>query len=81
MSLDSNPIKSAALRLHAAGIIKDMKITGQNHDEFQSSFFADEALFYFYRAVDQIDQKLLENVTFLPEESMRTVSKLPKLQA
>jgi len=28
MSLDSNPIKSAALRLHAAGIIKEMKITG-----------------------------------------------------
>ena len=81
MSLDSNPIQSAASRLHAAGILKDLKITGQTHDDFQSSFFADEALFYFYRAVDQIEQRLLDNVTFLPEKSMRTVSKLPKLQA
>jgi len=54
-------------------------IPGQTHDDFQSSFFADETLLYFYRAVDQIEQKLLDNVTFLPEKFMRTVPRLPKL--
>ena len=71
-SLDSNPIQRPALRLHAAGIIKDLKIPDQTHDDFQSSFFADEALLYFYCAVEQIEQKLLDNVTFLPEKFMPT---------
>jgi len=80
-SLDLNPIQRPALRLHAAGIIKDLKITGQTQDYFQSAFFADEALLYFYRAAKQIEEKLLENVTFLPEKFLRSVPKLPELQA
>ncbi len=80
-SLDSNPIQRPALRLHAAGIIKDLKITAQAHGDFQAAFFADDALLYFYRAVEQIEQKLLESITFLPEKSMWHYPKLPKLEA
>ena len=80
-SLDSNPIQRPALRLHAAGVIKDLKITGQTHGDFQSAFFADDALLYFYRAVEQIEQKLSEAMTFLPEKSMWHYPKLPKLEA
>lgn len=80
-SLDSNPIQRPALRLHAAGIIKALKITGQTHGDFQSAFFADDALLYFYHAVDQIEQKLSEAVTFLPEKSFSILSRLPKLDS
>ena len=82
-SLESNPIKKSALRLYKAGIIKDLNITNQKQAEFQSAFFADDAILYFYRAVEEIEQKLLEKVTFLPEQEQFTwtLSKLPKLEA
>ena len=79
-TLDSNPIQRPALRLYAAGIIKDLKVTGQTYGDFQSAFYADDALLYFYRAVEQIEEKLFESVTFLPEK-MRHILKLPKLEA
>jgi hypothetical protein len=80
-TLDANPIQAPALRLHKAGIIKDLKITGQNHDVFQSAFYSDDALLYFHSAVRQIEQKLSANVTFLPEKRLWTVDPLPELTA
>ncbi len=80
-TLDTNPIQRPALRLHRAGIIKDLQITGLNHDEFHSAFHSDGALLYFYTVVRQIEQKLIQNVTFLPEQQMWTVDPLPDLTA
>jgi hypothetical protein len=80
-TLDANPIQPPALRLHRAGIIKDLKITGQNHDEFHSTFYGDGALLYFYTAVQQVEQKLIESVAFLPEKQLWTVDPLPNLTA
>jgi hypothetical protein len=78
--LDYNPIQRPALRLHKAGIIKDLTITGKTHRDFQSAFFADDALLYFYRAVEQIEEKLVESIDFLPEKGLPTIPRLPKLE-
>lgn len=80
-TLNANPIQPSALRLHRAGIIKDLKITGQNHDEFHSAFYSDSALLYFYTSVQEIGQKLIQSVTFLPEKQLWTVDPLPDLTA
>jgi hypothetical protein len=80
-SLDNNPIQASALRLHRVGVIKDLKITDQNYDKFQSAFYSDDALLYFYRAAEQIEDKLSKSVTFLPEKEMWSIPKLPALEA
>jgi len=79
-SLDSNPIQRPAIRLYRAGIVKDLNITGQTHGEFQSAFYSDEALLYFYRAVERIEDKLSQNITFLPETGFWTLPRLPRLE-
>jgi len=79
-TLDSNPIELPAKRLKHAGIMKDLKITGSNHDEFHSAFYRDEALMYFYEAIEQIEEKVRANLTFLPEKAFPVINPLPKLQ-
>lgn len=79
-TLDSNPIQRPALRLKCAEIIKDVKITQWNRNEFQSAFYRDEALMYFYNAVEQIEEKVRANLTFLPEKAFPVINPLPKLQ-
>ncbi|SRR6266496_1125074 len=80
-TLDANPIQAPALRLHRVGIIKDLTISGQNHDVFQSAFYSDDALLYFYSAVRAVEQKLSASVTFLLEKHFWTVDPLPDLKA
>ena len=79
-SLDANPVQQATLRLHQAGIINNLKITGQNHPEFKSAFYSDDALLYFYRAVQQIHKILCGSVTFEPEAQLYRVPELPVLE-
>jgi len=80
-TLDSNPVQQPAKRLYAAGIIKDLKITGGNYLDFQASLFSDEALLYFHAATEQIETKLFEAIAHLPEQSMpMMMQKLPKLE-
>ena len=80
-SLDANPIQKPALRLHAAGIIGDLNITGENHDQFHATFYSDAAILYFYHAVEKIEDRLLASMTFMPETNMFQVTKLPKLDS
>jgi hypothetical protein len=63
-TLDKNPLQKPAQRLHQVGIIKDFNITGQNYDEFQTLFFSDEALLYFYQAVQKIEESLMNSIGF-----------------
>lgn len=80
-TLDKNPLQLPAQRLQAAKIIKDFNITGQNYHDFQAVFFGDEALLYFYRAVQDIEKKLRAFCTFLPETMRVTFPTLPDLNA
>lgn len=80
-TLDKNPLQLPAQRLQAAKIIKDFNITGQNYNDFQAVFFGDEALLYFYRAVQDIEKKLRAFCTFLPETRLPTFPTLPDLDA
>lgn len=78
-SLDGNPLKKPANRLFKVGIIKSLEITGQNHNDFYAVFYSDDAMLYFYRAVNSIEEKLEANSTFLPERYLKD-PRLPSLK-
>jgi hypothetical protein len=78
-SLDGNPLKTPANRLLKVGIIKNLEITGQNHNDFYAVFYGDDAMLHFYRAANSIEEKLEANSTFLPERYFKH-SKLPSLK-
>jgi hypothetical protein len=76
-ALDSNPIQPPASRIKRAGIIKDLKITGSNDKEFHPAFYGDEVLLYFYDAVQEIEEKLRANLTFLLEKGFPLIDLTP----
>ena len=80
-TLESNPLQKPAVRLQKAGILTTLKVTGMNRPEFNATFYSDEALLYFYRAVERIQEQLTLSIDFLPEASGFPFSQLPKLEA
>jgi len=78
-TLAGNPLQLPAQRLLAAKIIKCLNITGQNHNEFQAQFFDDDALLYFYNAVQEIEKRLDASRTFLPESVVPSIPALPTI--
>lgn len=80
LTLDANPLHQPAQRLHEAGLIKNMNITGQNYSEFESVFYGDGALLYFYKVAKQIEERLKESVAFFPEKDFFTTPGLPELE-
>jgi hypothetical protein len=80
ISLNGNPLQKPAKRLYHAGIIGDLNdITGQNCDDFHALFYSDEALLYFYQAVQQIEDSLASSIEFPPEKTRRFFIPLPDL--
>ena len=82
-TLDDNPLQYPAQRLQAAGIISctTSETTLQNHHEFTSVFFCDEAILHFYNIVREIESLLKECFSFLPEKMMYVYKELPEIQA
>jgi hypothetical protein len=78
-TLDGNPLKKPVDRLNRAGIIKNTKITGENHSDFHDIFYSDEAMLYFYNAVQSIESSLIAARNFKPEQSFFVQEKLPTL--
>lgn len=79
-TLDGNPLKYPAQRLHSAGIIKNFDITTKNHHLFTSLFFSDEAMLYFYKIIREVESKLKLENTFVPENMLQFIQELPELQ-
>ena len=80
-TLEGNPLKFPAARLHRAGIIKELDIDKTNYHAFQAHFYSDEAMLYFYGAAQRIENMIDAFAPFLPERSISTISKLPRLGA
>ncbi len=78
-TLDSNPIQKALLRLHAAKIIPDLKITGHNRLTYEERLHSDEALLYFLGSADQIAERLLASRSFTPHDCFHRLPRLPEL--
>ena len=79
-NLDKNPLQKPAKRLHHAGIIKNFDITMQNYIEFHASFYSDDALLYFYKAIQKVEDKLANSLEFPPEKARIFFVRLPDLE-
>jgi hypothetical protein len=79
MTFDDNPLQLPAQRLLASGIFKNLEIDAWAHDEFQATFYSDDALRYFYDRARQIEEKLKGFLTFPPETFMPLMISLPDL--
>lgn len=77
--LDGNPLNKPVDRLIRAGVIKNKQINGNNHGEFHAIFYSDEAMLYFYKAVQAIETSLASASNFIPEQILHTKEKLPSL--
>jgi hypothetical protein len=77
-TLDRNPLQHPAERLKSADIIKDLNITMQNYNEFKKIIYSDNALLYFYSRTQDIEKKIYDSCTFLPELILEKPS-LPNL--
>jgi len=78
-TLDRNALKSAAQRLHQAGVIPDFNITGLNYDDFFGRFFGDAALRHFHAVVQEADSRLRGACDFAPERAVAHIQSLPPL--
>lgn len=78
-TLDRNALKKPAVRLYTAGIIKSFEIDGLNYCDFHAHFYSDEAMMYFYRAIESIETKLESFSPFPPEKALHGGGKLPSL--
>lgn len=81
LTLDSNPLQKAFNRLSCAKIIKKpSSFNFQNHQELLLSFYNDDAFLYFYRAIQEIEEKLKNSIEFPPEKFRRYFVDLPDLE-
>lgn len=78
-TLDGNALKKPAERLYHAGIITSFDINGENYNDFHASFYSDDAMLYFYKAVQSIEARLESFSPFPPEQRWSVQAKLPPL--
>ncbi|QFS52873.1 hypothetical protein [Nostoc sphaeroides] len=81
VTLDYNPLKKAFDRLLRAGIINNpSNFNLQNYGDFLVSFYNDDAFLYFYRAIQEVEEKLDNSIEFPPERAKRFFVRLPDLE-
>ena len=78
-TLDGNPLKQPAQRLHEVGLIKSFEIDGRNHNDFHAIFYSDEVLLHFHNAVSLIDEKMRNDPSHPIEHMKWLLPALPKL--